>query len=84
MTRLSRSCNGSGIPRESTVGGDPLVVLMSDPDHSEEEEWYLILGMSMRGRFLVVSHVEYPPRTRLISAREATQHERREYEEGKV
>jgi uncharacterized DUF497 family protein len=67
----------------STVFGDPLAMLMADPDHSEEEERYLLLGMSLRGRLLVVSFAECPPRTRLISAREATRHERRQYEEGK-
>lgn len=68
----------------STVFGDPLAMLMTDPDHSEEEERYLLLGMSLRGRLLVVSFAERPPRTRLISAREATRHERRQYEEGEA
>ena len=68
----------------STVFGDPLAMLMTDPDHSEEEERYLLLGMSLRGRLLVVSFVERPPLTRLISAREATRYERRQYEKGKT
>lgn len=68
----------------STVFGDPLAMLMADPDHSEEEERYLVLGMSLRSRLLVVSFVERPPKTRLISAREATRHERRQYEEGET
>ncbi len=66
----------------STVFGDPLTMLVSDPDHSEEEERYLLLGVSVRGRLLVVSFAERPPKTRLISAREATRRERRQYEEG--
>ena len=66
----------------STVFGDPLTMLMSDPDHSEEEERYLLLGVSVQGRLLVVSFAERPPKTRLISAREATRRERRQYEEG--
>ena len=68
----------------STVFGDPLAMLMADPDHSEEEERYLLLGMSLGRRLLVVSFVERPPKTRLISAREATRHERRQYEEGET
>jgi uncharacterized protein len=68
----------------STVFGDPLAMLMADPDHSEEEERYLLLGMSLQGRLLVVSFAEHPPRTRLISAQEATRHERKQYEEGAV
>jgi len=66
----------------STVFGDPLAMLMADPDHSAEEERHLVLGMSLRERLLVVRFAERPPHTRLISAREATRHERRQYEEG--
>jgi len=66
------------------VFGDPLTMLMSDPDHSEDEERYLLLGVSLQGRLLVVSFAERPPKTRLISAREATRRERRQYEEGEA
>ena len=65
----------------STVFGDPLALLMVDPDHSEEEQRYVLLGMSKTQRLLVVAFAERPPRTRLISARRATRQERRRYEE---
>jgi uncharacterized DUF497 family protein len=65
----------------STVFGDPLNLLMADPDHSRDEERYLLLGMSNRRRLLVVAFAERPPQTRLISARRATRQERRRYEE---
>lgn len=64
-----------------TVFGDPLAMLMTDPDHSVMEQRYLLLGMSTRRRLLVVAHAERPPRTRLISARRATRKEQRKYEE---
>jgi uncharacterized DUF497 family protein len=64
-----------------TVFGDPLAILMPDPDHSVAEQRYVLLGMSNRHRLLVVGHAERPPRTRLISARQATRTERRTYEE---
>lgn len=64
-----------------TVFGDPLALLMLDPDHSIEEQRYVLLGMSHRRRLVVVAFVEQPPRTRLISARRATRTERRRYEE---
>jgi uncharacterized protein len=67
----------------STAFADPLSLLMFDPDHSEQEDRYLLLGVSLKGRLLVVSFAERPPRTRLISARGATRNERRQYEEGK-
>ena len=57
------------IDEASTVFGDPLSLLMPDPDHSQGEERYLVLGMSLHRRLLVVSHLERPPLTRLISAR---------------
>lgn len=65
----------------STVFGDPLALLMRDPDHSIGEERYLLLGFSNRRGLLVVAFAERPPRTRLISARRATRRERRMYEE---
>ena len=68
----------------STVFGDSLAMLMADPDHSQQEERYLLLGASLQGRLLVVSFAERPPKTRLISAREATRRERRQYEEGET
>lgn len=64
----------------STVFADPLALLMPDPDHSEDEERYVLLGMSTRQRLLVVAFTDRPPRTRLISARRATRRERRRYE----
>jgi hypothetical protein len=67
----------------SSVFADPLAMLMADPDHSIGEERYVLLGECSRRNLLVVAFVERPPRTRLISARQATRHERRQYEEGK-
>jgi uncharacterized DUF497 family protein len=65
-----------------TVFGDPLAIDLPDVDHSTSEQRYLVLGMSDRGRLLVVAFVERPPRTRLISARRASARERSSYEEG--
>jgi uncharacterized DUF497 family protein len=65
-----------------TVFEDPLYVDFYDPDHSEEEERYLIVGESHQGRLLIVSYTERGNIIRLISAREATRTERAVYEEG--
>ena len=65
----------------STAFGDPLAILLQDPDHSVGEKRYVLLGTSNRRRLLVVAFAERPPRTRLISARRATRQERRRYEE---
>ena len=73
--------HGVTFDEASTVFGDSLALLMRDQYHSLEEERYLLLGMSIRQRFLVVAFAERPPLTRLISARRATRTERRKYEE---
>ena len=65
-----------------TVFNDPLYIDFYDPDHSEEEDRYLIVGQSDQGRLLIVSYTERGNSVRLISAREVTSHERRVYEEG--
>jgi hypothetical protein len=72
--------HGVTFDEASTVFADPLALLMPDPDHSEDEERYLLLGMSTQQRLLVVAFTERPPRTRLISGRRATRRERRQYE----
>ena len=64
-----------------TVFDDPLFVIFADPDHSFEEKRFIIMGESNQNRLLVVSYTERPPKTRLISAREATRPERKKYEE---
>jgi hypothetical protein len=64
-----------------TVFDDPLYVDFYDLDHSDEEERYLIVGESNRGRLLIVSYTERRDSTRIISAREVTRSEREAYEE---
>jgi uncharacterized DUF497 family protein len=55
--------------------------LIDDPDHSNGEERFLLLGFSLQARCLIVSHCyrESDSIIRLISARPATQHEEEEY-----
>ena len=64
-----------------TIFGDPLELMISDPDHSEGEYRYLSLGRSVEGRLLVVSYTEREQnRLRIISARPATPAETSGYE----
>jgi uncharacterized DUF497 family protein len=65
-----------------TVFDDPLYVDFYDPDHSQAEHRYIIIGESLRGRLLIVSYTERRDLIRLISAREVTKIERKSYEEG--
>ena len=73
--------HGVAFDEALTVFADPLARIFDDPDHSENEQRELIVGHSAQQRLLVVSFTDRQPRTRIISAREATVHERRDYEE---
>ena len=58
---------------------DPLALSFFDPDHSEEENREITIGISSRKRALFVSHCERDERIRIISARKATRKERLQY-----
>jgi uncharacterized DUF497 family protein len=66
----------------STVFADSLSITIPDPDHSEDEERWVTMGLSNRHRLLVVVHTEEEETIRIISARTADRFERRKYEEG--
>lgn len=65
----------------ATVFNDPLSVTIADPDHSADEERWILIGHSYRQRLLFVSYTEQEGNPRLISARKATRLETRVYEE---
>ena len=74
--------HGVEFAEAATVFGDPLAVTFFDPDHSDDEDRFLLFGYSVAGRLLVVSHTDRGDETRIIGAREATRSERNIYEEG--
>ncbi len=76
------SKHGVSFEEAKTVFDDPLYLDFYDPDHSEDEERYLIVGESHRGRLLIVSYTERNGVMRLISSRAVTRTEREAYEEG--
>ncbi|RKT43342.1 BrnT family toxin [Thiocapsa rosea] len=63
------------------VFGDELSSFVSDPDHSQGEDRFLLFGRSQGGRYLVVSFTERAEIIRIISARRMTPTERKAYEE---
>jgi len=63
----------------STVFSDPLSLTVGDPDHSDDEYRFVVLGESFRGRLIVVVHSEDDESIRIISARLATRRERADY-----
>jgi uncharacterized DUF497 family protein len=76
----NRKKHGVSFEEAATVFGDPLALAIED---AVDPERTLLLGTSERLRVLLVVHVELADETiRVISARRATSHERRRYEEG--
>ena len=73
--------HGISFDEAATTFGDPLSLTIPDPDHSGDEERFILLGQSYAGRRIVVVHTEGRDRIRIISARLATGRERRSYEE---
>ncbi len=65
----------------ATAFADPLSITIDDPDHSEFELRFLLLGLTHAGRLVVVSHTDRDETVRIISARIATRHERRTYQQ---
>ena len=66
----------------ATVFADILGVTVPDPDRSLSEERYITVGLSQRQRLLIVAHTDRGNRIRIISARELTPMEKRDYEQG--
>jgi uncharacterized DUF497 family protein len=66
----------------TTVLADPLSITIPDPDHSADEQRFVDIGISDRGRLLVVIYTERGATIRIISRRSATRSERKLYEEG--
>lgn len=65
-----------------TVFMDALSITGADPDHSIGEARWITFGQSVRRRLLAVAHTDESDTIRIISARMATRHEKRFYEEG--
>lgn len=73
--------HGVAFDEAKTVFNDPFSITVPDPDHSEEEERYLDIGLSSQGRLLVIWYNEKENHIRIIGCRKATRSERKKYEE---
>ncbi len=78
----NRRKHGVSFEEAQTVFFDEHALLIADPDHSEHEERFILLGLSSALRTLVVCHCYGRPGevVRLISARRADRQEREQYE----
>ena len=69
--------HGVSFDEAKSVFYDDLGRVISDPDHSEEEQRFILMGLSRAARLLVVCHCyrAYDKVIRIISARKATNYE---------
>ena len=72
--------HGISFDEATSVFDDPLFLTFADPEHSLQEQRFLIMGESARGRLLVISYTDRKDITRLVSVRPATRKERKAYE----
>ena len=79
--RSNLSKHGVSFEEAQTVFLDESARLIDDPDHSEDEDQFLLLGYGSRARCLIVSHCYRKSDSviRLISARRATAQEEQVY-----
>ena len=82
-SKAARNLDKHGVSFDDaqTVFDDDLFLVFADPDHSTEEDRFIIMGQSKQGRLLVVAYTESSDQIRVISAREATRRERNIYAE---
>lgn len=80
--KATRNLRKHGVTFEeaATVFRDDLSVTVPDPDHSMEEDRFITVGLSSQDRLLMVAYAERGDCIRIISARELTSRERRQYE----
>jgi uncharacterized protein len=82
--KSNRIKHGIWFEEAQSVFSDPHGRLFYDPDHSEHEDRFILLGVSSAARTLIVVHCykENDSVVRIISVRKATRKEVRFYEEG--
>jgi len=73
--------HGISFDEVRTVFYDENAIQFFDPDHSEDEDRFILLGMSFKLRILIVCHCfrENETVVRIISARKADKNEEHEY-----
>jgi len=79
--RKNKREHGVSFEEAQTVFLDENAIRFFDPDHSEDEDRFIMLGISFKLRVLVVCHCyrESDEVIRLISARKADKDEIRDY-----
>nr|VFJ89282.1 MAG: hypothetical protein BECKLFY1418A_GA0070994_100711 [Candidatus Kentron sp. LFY]VFJ94429.1 MAG: hypothetical protein BECKLFY1418B_GA0070995_10587 [Candidatus Kentron sp. LFY] len=78
---INEAKHGISFYEATEVFGDSYSSCVPDPDHSHDEERYLLFGISERRKYLVVSFTQNSNKLRIISARHMTRQERKAYEQ---
>jgi hypothetical protein len=78
----NRRKHGVSFEEAATAFGDPLSLTILDPDHSVDEDRFLLLGETANGKLVVVAHTDRNDTIRIINARPADRGERENYEKG--
>jgi uncharacterized DUF497 family protein len=79
--RANAAKHGVTFREAATAFDDLFSVSTPDPDHSIREQRFVLIGMTSTARMVVVAHVLRGDNIRIISARPATNAERRKYDE---
>ncbi len=79
--KFNEKKHGVDFEEARTAFHDEHAILFNDPDHSEDEFRFLLLGLTFKLRIVVVCHCyrEGDQVIRIISARRADKSEEREY-----
>lgn len=79
--RINKRKHGISFEEAKSVFFDDEALVIDDPDHSLEEDRFVIIGLSSKANLLVVCHCYRASDTviRIISARKATRTEREFY-----
>ena len=73
--------HGVSFEEATEVFSDDLSVTILDPDHSIDEERFVIFGKTFGDRYVVVAFTDRDDRIRIVSARQMTRRERKAYEQ---
>ncbi len=78
---LNKKKHGIAFKEAQTVFSDENALLLHDPDHSQAEDRFILLGLSSNIQMLVVCHCyrKNDEVMRIISARKATRSEQKQY-----
>jgi uncharacterized DUF497 family protein len=79
--RTNQRKHGVSFLEATEVFSDEYSSCVHDPDHSHDEERYLLFGVSLKGNYLVASFTERSETVRIISARQMIRQERTAYEQ---